>query len=88
MRAVQTLSFAAALVGTALLCLPAGAVEVCDKSCVGPLCAKDCVHRPDVTVGRGPRDRVIIEEERARRRPDVEIRERTRRPGVDIEIGR
>ena len=89
MRNAHTLTFAVALAGTAVLALPANAVEVCDKSCVGPLCAKDCVKEPDVTVGRDRRDRdgVIIEERNRRPGPDVEIK-RERRPGVDVEIGR
>jgi hypothetical protein len=68
----------------------AGAVEVCDKTCVGPACAKDCVREPDVTVGRDRRDRneVIIEERNRRREPAIELRERERRPGVDVEINR
>jgi hypothetical protein len=89
MRKAHALTFAVALAGTAVLALPASAVEVCDKSCVGPLCAKDCVKEPDVTVGRERRDRdeVIIEERNRRPGPDVEIK-RERRPGVDVEIGR
>jgi hypothetical protein len=39
----------------------AGAVEYCDKSCVGPPCVKDCVRQPDVTVGRRDRDAEAIE---------------------------
>jgi hypothetical protein len=89
MRTAQALIFLVALASTALLSVPASAVEVCDKSCVGPACVKDCVSEPNATVGGGKRDEVIIEE-RKRRGPDVEIkeRERERRPGVDIEIGR
>jgi hypothetical protein len=94
MRTAYAFTLAAALAGAGLLATPAGAAEVCDKSCVGPACAKDCVHEPDVTVGRdGDRD-VTIER---RREPGVEIREREhrpgvevekRRPGVDVEVGR
>jgi hypothetical protein len=88
MRTTYTLFLATALASTALLSVPASAVEVCDKTCVGPACVKDCVREPNATVGRRDRDTVIIEEERNRRRgPDVEIR-RERRPGVEIEIGR
>jgi hypothetical protein len=88
MRTAYTLFLATALASTALLSVPASAVEVCDKTCVGPACVKDCVREPNATVGRRDRDTVIIEEERNRRRgPDVEIR-RERRPGVEIEIGR
>jgi hypothetical protein len=90
MKTAQALTLAVALASTALLSLPAGAVEVCDKSCVGPACVKDCVREPGVTVGRGDRDRdrdVTIEEREHRRGPDVEIK-RERRPGVDVEIGR
>src|SRR3954452_15303218 len=88
MRNSHALTFAIALAGTAFLSIPASAVEVCDKSCVGPLCAKDCVREPDATVGRRNRDEVIIEERR-RRGPDVRIEEREhRRPGVEVEIGR
>jgi hypothetical protein len=56
MRTAYALALAASLAGSAVLALPAGAVEVCDKTCVGPACAKDCVREPDVTVGRD-RDR-------------------------------
>jgi hypothetical protein len=90
MRAAQALTLAVALASTALLSsIPAGAVEVCDKSCVGPACVKDCVREPGATVGRGDRDRdeVIIEERRRHREPEVEIK-KERRPGVDVEIGR
>jgi hypothetical protein len=87
MRTAYALTFAAALASTALLSIPASAVEVCDKSCVGPACVKDCVREPNATVGRRDRDEVIIQERR-RRAPDVEIKERDRRLGVDIELGR
>ena len=65
-----------------------GAVEVCDKTCVGPACAKDCVREPDVTVGRDRRDRegAIIQAPAGTREPAVEL-ERTR-PGVDVEMRR
>jgi hypothetical protein len=89
MRTAHALTLAAALAGSAVLAMPAGAAEVCDKTCVGPACAKDCVREPDVTVGRERRDRDITIEERNRHRePGVELRERDRRPGVDVEIGR
>jgi hypothetical protein len=92
MRTAYALILAAALAGSAALSTSVGAVEVCDKTCVGPACAKDCVREPDATVGRDRRDRneVIIEERDRRREPGVELRERERdrRPGVDIEIGR
>jgi hypothetical protein len=91
MRTAYALTLAAALAGSAVLATPAGAVEVCDKTCVGPACAKDCVREPDVTVGRDRRDNEITIEERNRRRePGVELRERERdrRPGIDVEIGR
>jgi hypothetical protein len=88
MRTTHALTFAVALASTALLSIPASAVEVCDKTCVGPLCAKDCVRQPDATVGRRDRDEVIIEERR-RNAPDVIIEQRERRrPGVEVEIGR
>jgi hypothetical protein len=78
MRTIHTLVVTAALAGSALLSVSANAVEVCDKTCVGPLCAKDCTRAPDVTVGHGERDRaVVIEEERRHREP---------RPGVEIDI--
>jgi hypothetical protein len=97
MRTAQALTLVVALAGTAVLSVPARAVEVCDKSCVGPLCAKDgvgplcakdCVREPNATVGRGERDKVIIEERSRRTEPDVVIKERERRPNVDIEVGR
>src|SRR4051794_19129517 len=84
MKAAHALTFAVALAGTAFLSLPVSAVEVCDKSCVGPACAKDCVREPNATVGRKDRDEVIVKE-RERRGPDVKIEERERRPGVDVE---
>jgi hypothetical protein len=88
MRTAQALTLAVALASTAVLSLPASAVEVCDKTCVGPACVKDCVREPSVTVGRGDRDKEVIVEERGRRRgPEVEIK-KERRPGVDVEIGR
>lgn len=88
MRTAQALTLAAALAGIAVLSVPASAVEVCDKTCVGPLCAKDCVREPSPTVGRGERDKVIIEERSRRTEPDVVIKERERRPNVEIEVGR
>jgi hypothetical protein len=88
MRTAQALTLAVALASTAVLSLPASAVEVCDKTCVGPACVKDCVREPSVTVGRGDRDNEVIVEERGRRRgSEVEIK-KERRPGVDVEIGR
>ena len=90
MRTVQTATFAAALVGAALLSVPANAQRVCDQNCVGPFCNQRCVDRDrdrDVTVGRGRRDRdVIIEERRRPRERDIEIRRS--RPGVEVEIER
>src|SRR5437016_2666111 len=68
MRTAYALSLAAVLAGSAVLAMPAGAVEVCDKTCVGPACAKDCVREPDTTVGRDRRDNEVIIEERNRRR--------------------
>jgi hypothetical protein len=95
MRRGHVLLLAAVLAGAGMLSSAAGAVEVCDKTCVGPACAKDCVREPDVTVGRDRRDRrdrneVIIEERNRHREPGIELRERERdrRPGVDIEIRR
>ncbi len=91
MRTAYALTLAVALAGAAVLSTSAGAVEVCDKTCVGPACASDCVREPDVTVGRDRRDNEITIEERNRRRePGVELRERERdrRPGVDVEIRR
>jgi hypothetical protein len=88
MRTAQTMTLMAALAATAFFSLPAGAVEVCDKTCVGPACAKNCVHEPNATVGRGERDKVIIEERTRRREPDAVIKERERRPNVDVEVGR
>jgi hypothetical protein len=88
MRTAQALTLAVALASTAALSLPASAVEVCDKTCVGPACVKDCVREPGVTVGRGDREKEVIVEERERRRgPEVEIK-KERRPGVEVEIGR
>ena len=89
MRTAYALTLAAALAGSAMICSPAGAAEVCDKSCVGPSCRTDCVREPDVTIGRDSREKTIIEE-RGHREPGVEFRERERerRPGVDIEVGR
>ena len=90
MRTAYALTLAAALAGSAALFSSAGAVEVCDKTCVGPACAKDCVREPDVTVGRDRRDRegAIIEERTRTREPAVDYRERERRPGVDVEMRR
>ena len=91
MRTAYALTLAVALAGAAVLSTSAGAVELCDKTCVGPACASDCVREPDVTVGRDRRDNEITIEERNRRRePGVELRERERdrRPGVDVEIRR
>jgi hypothetical protein len=51
-RAMRTLILVARLASTAMLSLPASAVEVCDKTCVGPACVKDCVREPSPTVGR------------------------------------
>ena len=91
MRTAYALTLAAALAGSAMLSASAGAVEVCDKTCIGPACAKDCVREPDVTVGRERRDEgVVIEERNRRREPAIELRDRDRdrRPGVDVEINR
>jgi len=90
MRTAYALTLAAAaLAGSVVLSLPTRAAEVCDKNCVGPSCRTDCVHEPDVTVGRDRRDeKTIIEERDRRREPPVEHRERERRPGVDVEINR
>jgi hypothetical protein len=83
---MRTLILAATLASTAMLALPASAVEVCDKTCVGPACAKSCVHEPSATVGRRDRDTVIIEERTRRsREPAVEIR-KERRPGVEVDV--
>jgi hypothetical protein len=84
---MRKLLFAAALASAATLSFSAGAIEVCDKSCVGPLCEKNCVRAPDATDGRRDRDVIIEERTRRPRGPDVEIRE-PRRPGVEIEVGR
>jgi hypothetical protein len=88
MRTAQAITLAAALASTAFLSFPVGAVEVCDKTCVGPACSKNCVREPSATVGRGERDKVIIEERNRRHDPDVVIKERERRPNVDVEVGR
>jgi len=90
MKTSCAFTLAAVLAVSGALFSSAGAVEVCDKTCVGPACAKDCVKEPDVTVGRDRRDRneVIIEERNRRREPAIELRERERRPGVDVEINR
>jgi hypothetical protein len=90
MRTAYALTLMAALAGSAIIATPAGAAEVCDKSCVGPACKTDCVREPDATVGRDSRDKVIIEERNRRREPGVEFRERERehRPGVDVDVGR
>jgi hypothetical protein len=80
MRAAHVLAVAGAMTVSALLSLPAGAAEVCDRNCAAPV--------PDVTVGKTVREPdVTIEERRRVREPDVEIR-RERRPGVDVEINR
>jgi hypothetical protein len=52
MRAAHVLAIAAVLTSSAVLPLPAGAAEVCDRNCVGPLCGENCTRTPDVTVGR------------------------------------
>jgi hypothetical protein len=83
MRMFYALTLASALAGSAMVSMSAGAAEVCDKTCVGPACAKDCVREPDATVGR---DRDVTIERR--REPGVELREREVRPGVEIEGGR
>ena len=90
MRTAYALTLAAALAGSAVLSMPAGADEVCDKNCVGPACSTTCTREPNATVGRHRRDRdeVIIEERNRRREPGVEIRERARRPGVDVDVER
>lgn len=86
MRTAQIVAVAVALAGSTLLSLSASAAEVCDRSCVGPLCSEQCSR--DVTIGKTVREpEVTIEERRRVREPDVEIR-RERRPGVDVEIGR
>jgi hypothetical protein len=88
MRAAHVLAVAAALTSSAVLSSSASAAEVCDRTCVGPLCGENCTRTPDVTVGRGVREpEVTIEERRRVREPEVEIR-RERRPGVDVEINR
>jgi len=88
MRTTNILALAAVLTSSIILSLPASAAEVCDRNCVGPLCGENCTRTPDVTVGRGVRERdVTIEERRRAREPGVEIR-RERRPGVDVEINR
>ena len=88
MKTAYALTLAAALAGSAVLSMPAGADEVCDKNCVGPACSTTCTREPNATVGRDRRDRdeVIIEERNRRREPGVEIRERERRPGVDVDV--
>jgi hypothetical protein len=90
MKTAYALTLAAALAGSAVLSMPAGADEVCDKNCVGPACSTTCTREPNATVGRDRRDRdeVIIEERNRRREPGVEIRERERRPGVDVDVER
>jgi hypothetical protein len=87
MRTIKALAFAAAAAGSVLLSLPAGAAEVCDRNCVGPLCSENCTRSPDVTVGRGVREPdVVIEERRRVREPGVEIRRPDPRPGIGVEI--
>jgi len=87
MRPAHILAIALATAASAALSLPASADRICREDCVGPLCNKNCVHRDrDITVGRGVRDDVIIEERRRVREPGVEIRRS--RPGVDVEIER
>jgi hypothetical protein len=68
MRTAYALTLAAALAGSAVLSMPAGADEVCDKNCVGPACSTTCTREPNATVGRDRRDRdeVIIEERNRR----------------------
>ena len=84
---MRTILAAAALASAVMYSLPAGAVEYCNENCVGPACVKDCVRRPDATVGRRDRDRDVIIEERTRRsrEPGIELRG-PRRPGVDIDV--
>jgi len=91
MRTAYALTLAAALAGSAMICTPAGAAEVCDKSCVGPSCRTDCVREPNATVGRDSRDKTIIEERDRRREPGVTVekeRRPERHPGADVEIDR
>ena len=89
MRTVDILSFAAAVVATALL-IPsmASAERVCRQDCVGPVCTERCTE----TDGRGERREGLEhrregrEERRERdgRSPGIELR----LPGVEIEGGR
>jgi hypothetical protein len=51
MRTAYALTLAAALAGSAVLSMPAGADEVCDKNCVGPACSTK--RRPGVDVDAG-----------------------------------
>jgi hypothetical protein len=88
MRAAYVLTIAAALAGSAALFTPAGAAEVCDRNCVGPACSTNCVREPGATVGRGPRDEVIIEERTRRHEPSVEIRKERSPADVEVEIKR
>ena len=91
MRTAYALTLAAALAGSAMICTPAGAAEVCDKSCVGPSCRTDCVREPNATVGRDSRDKTTIEERDRKREPGVTIekeRRPERHPGADVEIDR
>ena len=91
MRTAYALTLAAALAGSAMICTPAGAAEVCDKSCVGPSCRTDCVREPNATVGPDSRDKTIIEERDRKREPGVTIekeRRPERHPGADVEIDR
>jgi hypothetical protein len=52
MRTAHILAVAGAMTVCALLSLPAGAAEVCDRNCVGPLCGENCTRTPDVPVGK------------------------------------
>jgi hypothetical protein len=83
----RSLVLAVAVASAALISLAAEAVDVCDKSCLGPLCMKNCVPEPGVTIGRGKRDQATIQVRNRRTGPVVVIEE-GRRPSVDIDVGR
>jgi hypothetical protein len=87
MRTAPALAFAVAIATGATLSISASAVEVCDENCVGPICSKECVSEPNVTVGRSERNKVMIKERNRRTGPIVVIEERGR-PAGDNEAGR
>jgi hypothetical protein len=88
MRISHVPAAAALLAGALMFSLPASAQRVCEKNCVGPVCNEQCVQQEnrDLTVGRGPREREVIIEERRRVVPEPGVEIRTPRPNVEIEV--